>query len=104
MLFLVLLFIASWMSLIGLLAGQSGLSALGTGAGLLLIVWGLRRRGTRRPAPTTPPPAGGKGATELDLALLRDAIRLCRPDAAPPERRQLANAATASLTALRVRQ
>lgn len=47
MFFVVLLFIASWMSLIGLLAGQVGLAAVGTGAGLLLIVWRVRHRATR---------------------------------------------------------
>lgn len=37
---------------------------------------------------------------ELDPALLRDATRLCHPDAHPPERRALANAVTARLTVL----
>lgn len=103
MLFLVLLFIASWMSLIGLLAGQAGLAALGTGGGLLLITGRLRRRATRWWAPASPPPTNSWDAPELDPALLRDVIRLCHPDADPPERREFANAVTANLTALRNR-
>jgi hypothetical protein len=39
----------------------------------------------------------------LSTAELRELIRLCHPDAHPPERRELATAATAKLNALRER-
>lgn len=104
MLFILLLLIASSASLIGLAAGNAGLGALGTGAGLVLLYRRFYRRG-----PAALPPGAARDVEpdpppSLDPELVRDAIRLCHPDVHPPERRELATVVTARLTALRDRR
>jgi len=98
--FTIALLLACWLAYIGVSAGQSALAAVGTGVALLLVGsrFGLRAH-RRRLAGAPPIPTGDRGSP-LDPELLRGAIRLCHPDAHPPDREDLANAVTARLLAL----
>lgn len=93
--------LATWLTALGLLAGQFGLAAVGgvllglvIAARLLLSrhegVAPHRHRTGRHESPVT-------GAI-LDRDLLRDALRLCHPDVHPRERADMAHEVTVRLT------
>jgi hypothetical protein len=96
--------LASWLSLLGLLAGQPGLAGFGVGLSLLLIAGKLVRSGRRRARHTDASARPGRPALQsvrpLDQDLLRGAIRLCHPDLHPPERSELATTVTSRLLEL----
>ena len=104
MLFILLLLVASSASLIGLAAGDAGLAALGTGAGLVLLHRRFRRRDPSSPSrdavscvePTSHPTSNRGWCAMPPVRVI--------PTSARPKRRELATAVTAQLSAVRDRR